>query len=932
VTLTTAPTLVGREQELPRVRAFLAGEDGAKLLLEGEPGIGKTTLWSAGLADARTRDARILQARPAAAERDLSFAGLGDLLGDVREEIGALPAPQRRALRAALLLDDVKGAPPDQRTIAVGLTELLSRAARDGPVIIAVDDIQWLDGPSARAIEFASRRLADAAVRLLVTARPGSELPLAFAPAERLTVGPLSVDELDQLIRTRLDARLARPVVRQLANASGGNPFYARELAESLLRSGRTLEPGERLPIPTHLRAVTAGRLGTLSPRAREAALATAALAQATAAAVASVAGGSDSIEEAVAAGVLERDGDALRFTHPLFAASVYEEAPPAERTAMHKRLARVVSEPQERARQLAEGADGPDATIATFVEAAAASAASRGAPDAAVRLATLAVELTPTSRRNARHKRRLDCARYTFAAGDPAHAESLLAGHLEDATAGRERAEVELELGRAVFATRGAAGAMAHYERALAEVDGSDELELQAVILTELAETHNAHLRLDSDASARAVALAEKVWNPELLARALGVHGETMAWRETALPDEYWQRALAVERSTGQLRDGGPASAYALTLMFRMEYEQAVPVFEEIADSMRRRDDPMLQRVLLVLADIARNVGRWDDASACIDEAHEVVIQTGRQSAEPECLTAKARMAMLRGELELAERLSRDALAALAGVSSAGERRAVLDGRMIEGLVASILGRAAQMSGDHARAHTLFVEACDHDRSMAMNEWLVEGLAADVASLVALGRLDEARGSFDELQEASRSITEPVHSSAAALAARSEGLLAAADGDYDAAVAALERSRDLVDGCVPWPYERARTLLALGQVQRRVRRKAEARGTLEQALAIFEELGSKLWAREARRELDQLGGRPSQTGALTETEARVAACVAAGRSNAEAARELFMSPKTVEWNLSKIYKKLHVRSRAELAAKLAKRPVAPQS
>jgi DNA-binding CsgD family transcriptional regulator len=932
VALATAPTLVGRERELARVHAFLAGEDGAKLLLEGEPGIGKTTLWSAGLADARTRDARILQARPAAAERDLSFAALGDLLGDLREEIGALPAPQRRALRAALLLDEGKGEPPDQRTIAVGLTELLRRAARDGPVIIAVDDVQWLDDPSAQGIEFASRRLADADVRLLVTARPGSELPLPFAPAERLTVGPLSVDELDRLIRARLDRRLTRPVVRQLADASGGNPFYARELAESLLRSGRALEPGERLPIPTHLRAVTAGRIGTLSPRAGEAALATAALAQATAAAVGSVAGGSDAIDEAVAAGVLERDGDSLRFTHPLFAASVYEQASPAERTEMHKRLAQVVSEPQERARQLAEGAEGPDATIATFVEAAAASAASRGAPDAAVRLATLAVELTPAGRRNARHKRRLDCARYAFAAGDPAHAESLLERHLENATAGRERAEVELELGRAVFATRGAAGAMAHYERALAEVDGSDELELQARILTELAETHSAHLRLDSDISARAVALAEKVWNPELLARALGIHGETMAWRDIPLPEEYWQRALAVERSTGQLRDGGPVSAYALTLMFGMEYERAVPLLEEVADSMRRRDDPMVQRVLLLLADIARNIGRWDDASAYIDEAHEVVIQTGRQSSEPECLTAKARMAMLRGELQLAEQLGNDALSALACVSSAGERRAVLDGPMVEALVSSIFARAAQMSGDHQRAHTLLVEACEHDRSMGMCEWLVEGLAADVTSLVALGRLDEARHTFAELEHARQSVTGKVQFSAAALSARAEGLLAAANRDYGAATAALERSRDLVDGGGPWPYERARTLLALGQVQRRARRKAEARSTLEQALAIFDELGSKLWAEQARRELDQLGGRPSRTGALTETEARVAASVAAGRSNAEAARELFMSPKTVEWNLSKIYKKLHVRSRAELAAKLAKQPFAPQS
>jgi DNA-binding CsgD family transcriptional regulator len=926
VALATAPTLVGRERELARVHAFLSGEDGTKLLLEGEPGIGKTTLWSAGLADARTRDACILQARPAAAERDLSFAALGDLLDDLREEIGALPAPQRRALRAALLLDDVKSEPPDQRTIAVGLTELFRRAARDSPVIIAVDDVQWLDGPSARGIEFASRRLADAEVRLLLTARPGSELPLSFTPAERLTVGPLSVDELDLLIRTRLGARLTRPVVRQLANASGGNPFYARELAESLLRSGRTLSPGERLPIPTHLRAVTAGRIGTLSPRAREAALATASLAQATAAAVADVAGGSDAIDEAVAVGVLVRDGDSLRFTHPLFAASVYEEAPPAKRTEMHRRLAQVVSEPQERARQLAEGADGPDATIATFVEAAAASVASRGAPDAAVRLAKLAVELTPASRRNARHKRRLDCARYTFAAGDPAHAEMLLSRQLADAAPGRERAEVELELGRAAHATDGAAAAMRHYEHGLAEVEGGDELELQALILTELAEMHAADLREDSDASARAVALAEQVWNPELLAKALGIHGATMTWTEKTLTEGYWERALAVERSTGQLRHMGPAHAYGLASMFRLDYDKAAELFLEVADSMRRRDDPMLQALLLLLSDISRNAGRWPEAAAYADEAHDVVLQTGRQSVEPECLVVKARLAMLRGDLDRSHQLCDEALATLARLAASGEPRAIFDGAMTEALVTSIYARSAQMSGDHARAHDLEVEACAHDRSMRMFEWVIEGLADDIAALVALGRLEDARRTLAEIKALRPKVSAGMRTTSEALEARAEGILAAGLGDYEVAIAALERSRSLIEKLpVSWPYELGRTLLGLGRVQRRARKKADARRTLDEALSIFEGLGSKLWAQQARQELDQISGRRPPSSGLTETEARVAASVAAGRSNAEAARELYMSPKTVEWNLSKIYKKLHVRSRAELAAKLAK-------
>jgi DNA-binding CsgD family transcriptional regulator len=928
VALATSSALVGREHELERVTAFLNGEHESKLLLEGDPGIGKTTLWTAGLDVARDRGSRVLHARPAASERELSFAALGDLLGDFGDQIGALPAPQRRALRTALLLEDGKSTPPDQRTIAVALTELLRRAAREVQLVVAVDDVHWLDGPSATALEFAARRLKDEPVRLFATARKDGEGPLGFTPAERLMVGPLSVDELDELFRRRLDARLSRPAVRQLAHASGGNPFYALELADSLQRSGTTFEPGERLPLPTHLRAITASRLDTLSPRAREAVLATAALAQPTVGVVASVVGGSAAIEEAIAAGVLERDGESLRFTHPLFAASAYEDASEQERKAMHARLSRIVTDPEERARHLAEAADGPDATIATFVEAAAASVAARGAPDAAVRLAKLAVELTPAGRRNAMHKRRLDSARYAFAAGDPAYARMLLERHLSDAKPGRECAEIGLELGNAALATDGAAAAMGHYELALAQVDGSDELELQAMILTELAHTHAADLRRDSDASTRAVALAEQVWNPELLARALGIHGATMAWRDEPIPAGYWEHALAVERSTGQLHHMGPVYAYALALIFRLADEEATQLLLEVAESMRRRDDPMLQGVLLSLCDIARHGGRWTEAEAYADEAHDVVLQTGRQSVEPECLVVKARLAMLRGDLDRAQQLANEALATLARLAASGEPRAVVDGAMTEALVDSVFARSALMSGDHARAHDLLVKACEYDRSMGIPEWAIEGLADDVASLVALGRLDDAQRAFDEMGELRPTLADGMAGPAAALHARAEGVLAAGGGDYEAAVAALERSRKLILQLpTRWPYELARTLLALGRAQRRARKKADARATLERSLAIFDELGSKLWAQQARDELDQLGGRPSQTGALTETEARVAASVAAGRSNAEAGRELFMSPKTVEWNLSKIYKKLHVRSRAELAAKLAKQP-----
>jgi DNA-binding CsgD family transcriptional regulator len=918
--------LVGREQELDRVLGFFAAADGTgKLLLEGEPGIGKTTLWRAGLDEAQRRGFRVLEARPAAAERELSFAALGDLLRDFADDIGGLPAPQRRALRIALLMDEAAGEPPEQRTIGVAVTELLRRVSRETPLAVAVDDAQWLDDPSAAALDFALRRLAGTTVRLFATARADDGPPIAFTESDRLEIGPLSVDALGELVRTRLDARFLRPVIRQLAAASGGNPFYALELAAELVRSGRTLEPGEQLPIPTHLRSVVANRVATLSPQARDAALATAALAQPTAPVVEAVTGDRNAIVEAVSAGVLELHGDSLRFAHPLFAASVYGDAAQLERKAMHKRLAQVVSEPEERARQLAEAADGPDAAIATFVEAAAARAVARGAPDAGVRLAKLAADLTPAHRRNALHKRRLDCARYSYAAGDPKHAQELLAQQLEDAAPGRERAEVLLELGRAVLATRGAVAATTHYERAFSEVDGSDELELQALILTDLADVHLADLQTGSDASERAVALAEKVWNPELLAKALGIHGTTLGWRDEPVPDEYWQRALEVERSTGERRWAGPACAYALVLMFNVRYDEATRLFLEVADSMRRRDDPMLHQVLLMLGDIARNSGRWNEATGYIDEAHDVVLQTGRLSAEPECLVAKARLAMLRGDLDLARRLANDAHVAFERVAEAGERRAALDGPMVEGLVSSVFARTAAMSGEHAQAHELFLQQREQWRAARMLEWVAETLADDILSLVALGRLEDASLALEELHEVRKSLPKDWRT-ADAVSARAEGVLAAAEGDLNGAVQLLERSRELIENLgAPWPYELGRTLLALGQVQRRARQKAPARATLEEALELFEQLPSRLWAEQTRRELDQISGRPSSSGALTPTETRVAEVVAAGRSNAEAAQELFMSPKTVEWNLSKIYKKLHVRSRAELAAKLAK-------
>src|SRR4051812_18090388 len=230
------PSVIGRDRERAALAEFLARRDGpSALVLEGEAGIGKTTLWEEALRSAAVDACLVLRCRPASAEAQLAFSGLGDLLAgeDVDEALPSLPAPQRRALEAALLR--AEGDASDVRAIAGGALGVLRHAAHRRPVVIAVDDVQWLDAPSRTAIEFALRRAAGLQVLLLVARRSDrdDELPLGLAraqPVTRLTLEPLSLGALHRLIHERLALSLPRPALRRLHEASGGNPFYALEI------------------------------------------------------------------------------------------------------------------------------------------------------------------------------------------------------------------------------------------------------------------------------------------------------------------------------------------------------------------------------------------------------------------------------------------------------------------------------------------------------------------------------------------------------------------------------------------------------------------------------------------------------------------------------------------------------------------------------
>jgi DNA-binding CsgD family transcriptional regulator len=919
--------LVGREEELAKLDEFIAEveEGAAALLLEGEAGIGKTSLWWAGVERARELGFRALEARAADAESELSFAGLGDLLSDVHDEIGHLPAPQRRALRIALVLEEVEGEPLEQRAIAAAVLGLLRRLAEDSPVLVAVDDVHWLDPPSENVLQYAARRLDAEPVRMLATRRPEST-EFGLEGADRLRIGPLELSELDRLIRERLGARFLRPTLRRVEETSGGNPFYALEIATSLLRSGVRIELGDPLPIPATLHELVRERLGALTPAAREAALVTAALAQPSVELVGlALDADSTGVVEAVDAGILERDDGILRCTHPLLATSIYEEAPSAERVAVHRRLAEIVDEPEERARHLAEAEDGPNEELAAALEAAAQSAAARGAPDAGARLAKRAYELTPRDRWPQVHGRHLLWAQYTSAAGDPKAAERLLVRQLRSSPPGRERAEVEFELGKARLATRGVSEARACFERALAlnRLEEGDEVALRAEILIQLAEMHARDLQMSSTASEQAVALTETIGRCDLLARALGIHGITLVVRGQPPPDEYWRRAFEIERSTGELRYGGPTQAYTFVAFARGDFETAAECERRVAESMRRRGDPMLPTELLGMCEFARISGDWDAAARLADEAHELVVQTGRESEEAGCLLSKARIAHPRGDLDLARKDAEAALALVEHLPPYDPHRL-----QVQATAEAIFAQIAWISGRYAEAHEWSTSSIEAVRPLGpvFEHFLAESYAGDIESLLALGDLEQAAQQLGRLMEMTRDLQLPTLD---ALAHRAQGLFTAAAGDYETALDHLEHARQRFDELPgQWPFQLARTQLALGEVRRRARQKHAAKEALEQALEIFERLGAPLWVERARAELAQIGGRPSRPGTLTATEQRVADLVAAGHSNAEVAHELFLSPKTVEWNLSKIYKKLHVRSRTELAAKFAKSAV----
>lgn len=396
--LTDDAHLLGREGELEALLRFLGFDDGPQtLVLSGEAGIGKSTLFEAAVGTATSSLTRILAARAAEAEAALPFTTLADLFDGVDfDSCDELPEPQRRALDVALVRREAGSAPPATRAIALGTLNVVRSLSREGQVLIAVDDVPWVDSQSGNALAFAARRLTGEPVRFLLTRRPGAATPFEAA-VERDAMRPLAVEGLSlgairRLLTMRLGLTLSRRVARQVLNATLGNPLFALEIGRRLVETGPP-PIREALPLPESLEELLGADASAPARRALQAV----ALGGLLTVSELEVVVGAGALEAGMAERLVVAFGDRVRPAHPLLASAVLERTSMHDQRRLLSSLARAVQEPSRRSWFLARATTHQDAGLAAAVEEGASVAFARGATEQAMELAEHALRLTPT-------------------------------------------------------------------------------------------------------------------------------------------------------------------------------------------------------------------------------------------------------------------------------------------------------------------------------------------------------------------------------------------------------------------------------------------------------------------------------------------------------------------------------------------------------
>jgi DNA-binding CsgD family transcriptional regulator len=910
-----APAAVGREAELAEVDLFLGQVSAAScaLALEGDAGIGKTTIWQETVDRARGAGMLVLACRPAAAEAKLSFSGLSDMLAGVQEPaFAALPDLQRNALEVALLRSAPESPALDARLVATALLTLLRELALRTAVLLALDDAQWLDGPTAGVLTFAIRRLDPEPVGVLCASRPrAAGLGLLDSVerhrVRRVQLGPLALGALGRVIADRLGRSLPRPALARIAQASRGNPFYALEVARLMV--AQTGADEARLPVPDDVRTLAASRVSELPAATQRALLRAAVLAEPTTRAIDAA-----PLAPAEERGIIRIDERGrIAFVHPLFAAAISASASAAQRRAAHRAAAEHIGDPEQRARHLASSADRADRAVAAELDAAAELAISRGAPDAAAELIELALERTPARDGELRAERLLRAAGLHLDAGGAGRAGEMLAQLLGSATSDRVRAH-----GLRLRATResrshGFATALATSREALVAAAGEPSMaaaiDLDAAFyLVGTGDVGGALRHAEA-----AVGRAELPGGDQgVLADALAVSAMVSFLNGDGLPTERLDRALRLEDpDRRRLAFTSPQLIAGLLLMWTGRVREAADTLVALRAERRERgveSDIPTSSLYLVWAYLW--LGQTNRAAEIASADTAAVALLGDPALTALALTSAALVSAQRGELEATREQANAALAQFVK----------LDWWTATVFPRWALGFGELSAGDPAAAHAALEPLTEMLPSLGLADPIgLVFLPDEIEALVALGELARAQPLIELLRRLGTTHDRPW---AIAAAARGRGILAAARGDLEEAVAALGEALAAHDR-VEMPFERGRTLLALGRALRRRKQWSAAREALREALALFDQTGAPRWAQATRTEVGRAGERSGEPGDLTATERRIAELAASGLSNQEVAERAFLTVKGVEANLTRAYRKLGIRSRGGLAGAL---------
>ena len=905
--------LLGRLSELAACRGALsdAGVGAAAVVIAGAPGIGKTSVWRAA---AESRPAGMVVLRTTGVPGgQAAFANLADLLDPAAERVlPELPEPQAGALRAALGLAAAE-VPLRETLIERAVVTALAGLARDG-MVVAVDDEQWVDADTGRLLKAAAIRLRDAPVRWLVAVRSGhADRGLARVldhelgeRARRVDLAGLDDGALSELVLARVPGRWSPGVLRQVVALAAGSPYAALELArETVARGGHD---GAAVYLPSTLAGSLRARLGRLGP-ATLAVVQVAALAAApTRGLLAAVAGGpvGGLVDEAAEAGVLEAapPDPVLRFSHPLLREAAEGMLSGPARRRLHRVIGGALEDPDEAAWHLARGADEPDEALAQQVEQAAHDAAARGALARAAALARSAADLTPDPDSSNAWRRRIYWLERLDAAGEFDQVRRLGEKWAVDVpvswwgplTAVRANAETDLE------------SACRLWTAAFENLTGRDPARAAQVGILMCIQLGVILGRLE-DARPRTAAViqqARAAGDPILLRDALATDGLLAAIAGEAEAGDRLREAVRLPgfTDTPYPRDT-PEAVLAKWHLWRGELDPARDLMNAVIGVAERHgSDAAANITRCYLMEVEWHAGHWGAAAA-----HAAAFaRWSRETGHPqEGLPAYAVSLVEAGRGNIGH--AREVAAA--GLERAEARRARKDAALCRW----VLGLLELSADDPAAALGWLDPIADMLQAGGIGEPGRNPFTPDlIEAWAATGQLDRAAARLAWLQDAARRLDHPW---ARITAGRAEAALLLARRDPAAAAAAVAavipeaRQRGL-------PFELGRCLLVLGTAQRKARQRRAAAASLDEAIAVFGGLGAPRWQALAAAQRARLAPGPDH--ALTATEQRIAGLVAAGQTNPQIAAALYISVKTVEANLTRIYRKLGLRGRVDLA------------